>query len=46
MGHTSVQFTQDEYMGGLPVMQQIAADKMESRLFRIEPADGGGGRVV
>ena len=33
MGHTSVEFTQDEYIDTLPEMQQIAADKLEKGLL-------------
>jgi integrase len=39
MGHVSVEFTQDEYMDVLPVMQQMAADKLEQRLLGTNLAD-------
>ena len=39
MGHTSVEFTQDEYIDTLPVMRGAAADKLEAKLLRTHLAD-------
>lgn len=46
LGHASVRFTQDEYVDVLPEMAQIAADKLENRLFRPQVADGDDGPVM
>jgi integrase len=46
MGHTSVEFTQDEYIDALPVMQQQAADKLEARLLRTNLADKTAGPAM
>ena len=44
MGHTSVEFTQDEYIDSLPVMQQEAADNLKGMLLRTLSADDASGR--
>ena len=46
MGHTSVEFTQDEYIDALPEMQQIAADKLERGLLGTNLAQTDPARVM
>lgn len=46
MGHTSVEFTQDEYIDTLPEMQQFAADKLERGLLGTNLAQGESERVM
>lgn len=46
MGHVSVEFTQDEYVDTLPVMQQQAATRLESRLLRTQLAPSDGERAM
>ena len=46
MGHTSVEFTQDEYIDALPEMQQIAADRLEQGLLGTNLAQSEPGRVM
>ncbi|MDQ3802950.1 MAG: site-specific integrase [Acidobacteriota bacterium] len=46
MGHASVEFTQNEYVDALPVMHQMAADRLENRLLRTNLAHEGAGHVM
>jgi len=46
MGHTSVEFTQDEYIDALPEMQPIAADKLERGLLGTNLAQTDPARVM
>jgi integrase len=38
LGHKSVEFTQDEYVDTLPVMQHMVADRLETKLLRTQLA--------
>jgi hypothetical protein len=46
MGHTSVEFTKDEYMDVLPQMRQMAADRLDSRLLGTHLAHGEESQVM
>jgi hypothetical protein len=46
MGHSSVEFTQDEYVDALPAMQHLAADKLEKMILRTTLAQDEGARLM
>ena len=46
LGHVSVEFTQDEYVDVLPVMQRQAATRLEERLLRTQLAPSDEGRTM
>lgn len=41
MGHSSVEFTENEYIDVLPITQRMMADRLEKYLFRTHFADHG-----
>lgn len=46
LGHSSVEFTQDEYIDVLPVMQRMRSDRLADFLFRTNLAQPDGERVM
>jgi len=46
LGHSSVKFTQDEYVDVLPITQKVVSDRLEDFLFRTNLAQQGSDRVM
>jgi hypothetical protein len=46
LGHSSVEFTENEYVDVLPAVREIAATRLEESLLRNRLAPSEGGRAM